>query len=133
MRTEALLIMKVLTSYYPILIGSVWRGNIRRGSDIDIEAFHNDPEALVGKLSAAGLKVLKAQSMNTTERGKTVFSYHIYAESSGGCPVEIVVRPFGEANRKRICDTFGDTIKGLNTQDLEKLIKECPTKRFFTS
>jgi hypothetical protein len=133
MRAEALQIMKVLASYFPVLIGSVWRGNIRRGSDIDIEAYHNDPEALVEKLRAAGLKVLRTQSMNTTERGEPVSSYHIYAESSGGYPVEIVIRPFEEANKKRICDTFGDTIKGLNTQDLEKLLKECPAKRFFAS
>ena len=36
MRQEALKIMIITEQHDPMLIGSVWRGTIRRGSDIDI-------------------------------------------------------------------------------------------------
>lgn len=44
MRKEALTLMKTLRAYKPILIGSVWRGTIRHGSDIDIVVRHDEPE-----------------------------------------------------------------------------------------
>jgi predicted nucleotidyltransferase len=130
MRTDGLKIMKVLRFSCPVLIGSVWRGNIRRGSDIDIEVFHDEPETLVELLKADGLKVLKAQKVTTTEHGKTWASLHIYGESLSGYTIEIVARPLEETGRKRTCDTFGDEIKGLRIHDLENLLKEYPTKRF---
>ena len=56
MRTEALRIMKILEKYSPVLIGSVWRGTIRRGSDIDIEVFYDDPEEIIPILNADGIR-----------------------------------------------------------------------------
>lgn len=47
MRIEALKLMKLLESYEPRLIGSVWRGTIRRESDIDIETYHDTPEKIL--------------------------------------------------------------------------------------
>jgi predicted nucleotidyltransferase len=44
MRKEALKIMKLLDRYCPVLIGSVWRGTIKHGSDIDIAVYTDDPE-----------------------------------------------------------------------------------------
>ena len=53
MRNEALKIMKLLDAYCPVLIGSVWRGTIRQGSDIDIAVYTDEPEEIV--------KILKAE------------------------------------------------------------------------
>src|SRR3954449_9119284 len=39
MRVEALRLMRKLARYRPRLIGSVWTGHVRRGSDIDIHVF----------------------------------------------------------------------------------------------
>ena len=133
MRSDALKIMKILRASCPVLIGSVWRGTIRRGSDIDIEAFNEQPEALIELLKVGGTKVLKTQQVTTNEHGKTCSSIHVYGESLGGYPVEIVIRPLEAAGKKRTCDTFGDEIKGLTIQDLEKLLKEYPAKRFLPS
>jgi predicted nucleotidyltransferase len=130
MRTEALRIMKVLAPYCPILIGSVWRGTIKRGSDIDVEAYYDEPEEVVAALKDGGLKILKTERMTTTEHGKTETSLHIHGESEGKNPVEIVVRTREEAGRKRKCDTFGDEIKGLTTQQLEKVLKVNPAQQF---
>jgi predicted nucleotidyltransferase len=130
MRTEALRIMKVLAPYCPILIGSVWRGTIRRGSDIDVEAYYDEPDEVVAVLKAEGLKIQKTERMTTTEHGKTVTSLHIHGESESKNPVEIVVRTREEAGRKRKCDTFGDEIKGLTAQQLEKVLKVNPPQQF---
>jgi hypothetical protein len=133
MRTEALKIMKILEAYCPVLIGSVWRGTIRRGSDIDIEAFHDEPEEIVTLLKSGGLKISRTDRMTVTEHGKTETSLHIHAESSGKHPVEIVVRTLEEAGRKRMCDTFGDQIKGVTVRELEKLLRENPAQTFLPS
>jgi predicted nucleotidyltransferase len=133
MRTEALKIMKLLKEYCPLLIGSVWRGTIRRGSDIDIETYHDEPEEIVLIIKAGGLKISSKERMSVTEHGKTETSLHIHTESSENYPVEIVVRPLEEAGRKRTCDTFGDQIIGLTIQELEKLLKANPAQTFIPS
>ena len=51
MRCEALKIMELLGACRPVLIGSVWRGTIRLGSDIDIAVYSDEPEEIV-KISA---------------------------------------------------------------------------------
>ena len=130
MRIEALKVMKMLEEYCPVLIGSVWRGTIRRGSDIDVEAHFDEPEEIVNLLNAGGIKISRTERMTVTEHGKTETSLHVHAKLSGQFPVEIVVRALDEAGRKRTCDTFGDQIKGVTVRELEKLLKEDPAKKF---
>ncbi len=133
MRREALEIMTLLKAYCPVLIGSVWRGTIRRGSDIDIAAYHDEPEEVSTLLREAGLKISRTERVTVNKQGKTEASFHIHAESSGKHSVEIVVRNLEEAGRKRTCEVFGDELKGLKTRELEKLLRENPTKRFLPS
>ena len=52
MRKEALRLMKLLEWFCPVLIGSVWRGTIKQGSDIDIAVYADDPEEIVNVLKA---------------------------------------------------------------------------------
>ena len=47
MRKEALKVMKLLDAYCPVLIGSVWRGTIKQGSDIDIAVYTDEPQEIV--------------------------------------------------------------------------------------
>ena len=56
MRKEALTVMQLLSGFCPVLIGSVWRGTIKRGSDIDIAVYGDDPEEIVNSLKAGGLR-----------------------------------------------------------------------------
>ena len=50
MRKSALTVMNVLKEYDPVLIGSVWRGVSRLGSDIDIIVYNENVEAINEKL-----------------------------------------------------------------------------------
>jgi predicted nucleotidyltransferase len=130
MRKEALQIMKILDAYYPLLIGSVWRGNIRKGSDIDIAVYADDPEEIVGLLKDRDVTVLKTAWTTVNKHGRTLASLHVHAETSGKHGVEIVVRASEEKEEKRKCEIFGDEIKGLKTKNLEKLLKSNATQKF---
>jgi predicted nucleotidyltransferase len=130
MRLEALKIMKILEAHKPLLIGSVWRGTIRRGSDIDIAVYHDSPSEIANLLKAKGVDVSKTEWTTVTKKGKTESSFHIYTETLEKQRIEIVVRSSEETSRKRKCEIFGDEIKGLSPRELEKLLKENPTQKF---
>jgi predicted nucleotidyltransferase len=130
MRREALEVMKMVKPFCPVLIGSVWRGTIRRGSDIDIAVYHDAPEEITSLLEDNGLKILRAERVTVTKQGKTEASLHIHAETPSKHGVEVVVRAAEEAGRKRKCEVFGDEIRGLRVQELEKVLKENPGQRF---
>ncbi len=133
MRTEALRTMKILKSYEPVLIGSVWRGTIRRGSDIDIAVYHDDPDCIVSLLKTKGSQISKAEWVTVTKKGQPEASFHVIVEAAGNPRIEIVIRGSEEARRKRTCEIFGDELKGLNIQELTKLLKENPTRQFIPS
>jgi len=133
MRKEALKIMKLLDAYCPVLIGSVWRGTIRHGSDIDIAVYTDEPEEIVKILKAERIKISKTAWTTVNKRGITLASFHIYAETSAKHGLEIVARSSEEAGKKRKCEVFGDEIKGLKVQELEKVLKTNPIQQFIPS
>jgi len=133
MRKEALNIMKLLDAYCPVLIGSVWRGTIRQGSDIDIAVYTDEPEEIVKILKAEGVRVLKTARTTVNKRGLTLESFHVYAETSALHGLEIVVRSREEAGKKRKCETFGDELKGLKIKELERVLYINPSQQFIPS
>jgi predicted nucleotidyltransferase len=133
MRNEALKIMKLLDAYCPVLIGSVWRGTIRQGSDIDIAVYTDEPEEIIKMLKAKDVGVLKTARTTVNKRGVTSESLHVHAETSFGHGLEIVIRSREEAGKKRKCQTFGDELKGLNIKELEIVLDTNPTKQFIPS
>jgi predicted nucleotidyltransferase len=129
MRKEALKIMKILEAFHPLLLGSVWRGTIHQGSDIDIAVYAETPENVVNALKANNFMVQKNVWETVNKHGKTLSSFHINGESEK-TEVEIVVRRLEEVGEKRKCEVFGDLIKGLRIPELEKVLKENPLKQF---
>jgi len=130
MRKEALKLMVILKKYGPILIGSVWRGTIRQGSDIDIAVYHDVPDEILNVLKESGIKISKTEWTTATKRGKPEASFHIYVQTASKQTAELVVRNSEEARHKRKCEIFGDEIKGLNIQELERLLTENPAQKF---
>jgi predicted nucleotidyltransferase len=125
--------MKLLDAYCPVLIGSVWRGTIRQGSDIDIAVYTDEPEEILKTLKAERVKILKTAWTTVNKRGITLASFHIYTETSAKHGLEIVARSSEEAGKKRKCEVFGDEMKGLKVQELEKVLKNNPTQQFLPS
>jgi predicted nucleotidyltransferase len=133
MRKEALKIMKILCVYSPVLIGSVWRGTIKQGSDIDIAVYADDSENIIEALKTTDVMVLKTTRTTVNKGGVTSESFHIYAETPVKYGLEIVVRSHEEGGKKRKCEIFGDEMKGLNIKELGKVIDGNPTKQFIPS
>ena len=130
MRKDALKIMALLKKYGPILIGSVWRGTVRHGSDIDIALYHDVPEEVLDFLEKHGFKTSKTEWTTETKKGKPEASFHIYVETSGTQTAELVVRSVEEAGRRRKCEVFGDELKGLKVEELERVLEENPGQKF---
>jgi len=129
MRKEALRIMKLLKAHCPVLIGSVWRGTIRKGSDIDIAVYHDAPDEVLS-LVKKSLKAANAEWVTVTKKGEPQASFHIHGNTTVDEKVEIVVRSAGEAGQKRKCEIFGDELKGLTIRELEEVLAENPVQKF---
>ncbi len=56
MRVEALRLMRKLARFRPRLIGSVWTGHVRKGSDIDLHIFSNNLPAVTSVLDEHGFE-----------------------------------------------------------------------------
>jgi predicted nucleotidyltransferase len=130
MRNEGLDVMRMLSPFCPVLIGSVWRGTIKQGSDIDIAVYTDDPESVVNALKAGGVKISKTAWTTVNKKGATLESFHIYAQTPTTHGLEIVARGSEEAGKKRRCETFGDELKGLNIKELERVLANNPTQQF---
>ncbi len=130
MRRQALEVMKFLGGFCPLLIGSVWRGTIKLGSDIDLAVYSDNPQEIINELTAQGVKISKKAWTTVNKHGLSQESFHIYAQTPSNYSLEIVVRAKEEAGKKRKCETFGDEITGLKTQELEKILQNDPAQKF---
>lgn len=123
MRRTALRVMRSLSRFTPRLIGSVWRGVARRGSDIDLIALarsHTEVEAALGEY------VIKEKGDVTFKGG--VHAYHLKLDMPPD-EVEVVVRDPAEYVEER-CDIFGDVKRGVTLPELERLLRVDPIRRF---
>lgn len=130
MRECALKIMRILKAYKPFLVGSAWRGTIHHKSDIDIVVYNDEPSIITEVLKQNSFKILKTEWVTVVKQGEVKNSFHIYLQVSNNGNVEIVVRNIEESNRKEKCFVYGGEITGLNIQELKKLLKQNPTKKF---
>ena len=129
MRGQALALMRLLSEYDPVLTGSVWRGTARRGSDVDINVYSSNPGEVESKLRSAGYSVESSKEEVFTQRGRTVRSTHIFV-ALDGAKGEVVVRLPEERGVAERCEIYGDVKKGLNLEELEKLMKTDPIRKF---
>lgn len=128
MRKQALQIMDKLEPFSTKVIGSVWRGTARKGSDFDITVYSENPETVVNIIKKEYGNVRTEYASKTSE-GATKRYLHIYL-SSPEYEVEIVVRSPEDINERRICETYGDHIVGLTKAQLRELLEKDPAKRF---
>lgn len=123
MRGKALALMKDLKGFSPRLIGSVWRGTARMGSDIDVVVLARSPSDLEAPLADYEIR----------ERGEVNFkggvhAYHLKIDL-GGDEAEVVVRDPAEYEEER-CDIYGDVKRGLTISELERLLRTDPIRKF---
>jgi predicted nucleotidyltransferase len=121
--------MDNLRLFRPKLIGSVWRGTARKGSDIDITFFSDDRVSVKNTIEEYYSNV-RTEWQSRTSHGVTTKFFHIYFDSLSGYTVEGVVRNSELIFDKRVCEIFGDVITGLTRNQLRKLVRTDPYKRF---
>lgn len=127
MRRAALAVMVHLRELEPRLIGSVWRGTARRGSDIDIVLYHESPTVVRERL-AERFKVTGVEHARFFSGGLPRRSTHIKLELSG-FGAEVVVRPPSEREPER-CEVYGDMKTGLGVAGLMRVLEAEPLRRF---
>jgi ribosomal protein L14E/L6E/L27E len=84
-------------------------------------------------LRRSGVKLVQAERVTVTKKGKREGSFHIYVELLDKEKAEIKVVQSSEASRKEKCDIYGDQIRGLNIKELERMLRENPLQRFVPS
>jgi len=130
MREVAIVIMKDLVDYNPVLTGSVWRGTARRGSDIDINVYSSEPEDVESLLVKKRYNLRESEEVKLVKGGRTIRSRHISIQLAEGPVAEVVVRPVEEMREEARCETYGDLKRGLKLPELEKLMRADPLRKF---
>jgi predicted nucleotidyltransferase len=130
MRKEAKEIMECLKDFSPRLVGSVWRGTARQGSDIDIITFSQDHLQVLRQLQKHSFKVSRSEQRSVTKEGIKESSFHIHIVFLSGDEAEIVVRSLTSLGKQERCETYGDIKTGLSLNQLAKVLKENPLQKF---
>jgi predicted nucleotidyltransferase len=115
--------MRRLASFSPRLIGSVWRGTARRGSDVDIVALARSTKEVEKALADYEIR----------EKGEVNFKGGVHAYQfkleAGGDEIEVIVRAPAEYTEDK-CDIYGDVKRGVTLPELERLLRVDPLRRF---
>ncbi|MBT6605217.1 hypothetical protein HOB36_09035 [Candidatus Bathyarchaeota archaeon] len=129
MREIALDVMRTLGELSPVLIGSAWRGTVRKGSDIDIVVYH--PNSIKVTQMLGKYLIIEAEQTQFIIDGMPRTSTHITMVIDEH-PVEVVVRPpeNREYYRDERCETYGDFKRGIGLRELEKLMSSDSLRRF---
>lgn len=129
LRKEALIVLRLLKGHKPRLIGSVWRGTARKGSDIDIEVFSSDPQTVI-EVITNHYQNSTVKDILKTDIGMTQRFLHIYFQLPSKYKVEIVVKSLERIKERRTCEIYGDIIVGLTPPQLAKILEENPNQSF---
>jgi len=130
MRGLALGLMRGLSDVKPVLRGSVWRGTARKGSDIDIDVYSNEPSEVKKLLEDSGY-IVSGSEENVAVSGRVMSrSTHIQVSLEDEIEGEVVVRPVEEHGLEARCEVYGDVKKGLRLPELEKLMNKDPLRKF---
>jgi predicted nucleotidyltransferase len=129
LRKEGLSLMRHLKDFSPRLIGGVWRGTARKGSDIDITVYSHSIKSILSFIGER-YRISKAEYSYKTTGGKTERYFHIYISLPSGDEAEVVVRDLRERSEKSRCEIYGDYVTGLTIEQLQKVLEGDPTEKF---
>jgi predicted HD phosphohydrolase len=119
MRLEALRLMRVLARFRPRLIGSVWTGHVRRGSDIDIHLFSDSLEAITAALEADGA-IFDVERKRVRKHGEERVFTHIHIQDR--FPIELTVYAADKAHYVFKSSVTGKAIERASVKDLEQFL-----------
>ncbi len=128
MRLEALWLMQLLHRFRPRLIGSVFTGHVRQGSDIDIHVFSDSVEAITAILDQQGM-VYDVERKSTRKDGEYRTFTHIHVQ--GRFPFELTMYASNKAHFVFKSSITGKAIERASIAELENfLCQEYPDLDF---
>ncbi|MAH07986.1 hypothetical protein CMI38_07095 [Candidatus Pacearchaeota archaeon] len=110
MREEALDLMSDLEEFSPKLIGSVWRGNVRKGSDIDLHTYSDNYKLIHKHLKDSHL----AEPFN---------DHYLLKGQSKNYPVNITVYPTRRKGETQSCNILRTPLTGFSIDELRELLE----------
>ena len=124
MRLEALHLMRLLRRYRPRLIGSVFTGHIRKGSDIDLHLFSDSIDAITLDLDSEGY-VYDVEKKQVRKNNEERIFTHIHIQ--GRFPFELTVYSSDQAHFVFKSSITGKAIERASIAELEQfLAKQYP-------
>ncbi len=121
MRIEALRVMRALRRFRPCLIGSVWTGRVRKGSDIDLHLFADSIKPITSELDFHGFD-FDIQFKRIQKNGERQLYKHIYI--SGRFPIELTVYPTNKTSFRFKCSITGKAIEQASIAQLEQFFEK---------
>ncbi len=120
MRIDALRLMRKLTRFRPRLIGSVWTGHVRQGSDIDIHIFTDSPALVTDCLDEHGL-MYEIQLKRIVKHNEERVYTHIHVEDR--FPYELTLYPEDKAHYVFKSSITGKAIERASIAELEAALQ----------
>jgi hypothetical protein len=124
MRVDALRMMRILEKYRPRLIGSVFTGHVRKGSDIDLHVFSDSVESVTGELDYHGFTYDTEYKRIVKNGERQVFKHvHVFDRY----PFELTIYPTNKLSYVFKSSITGKAIERASIPQLEQFLsKEYP-------
>ncbi len=120
MRVEALRLMRKLVRFRPRLIGSVWTGHVRKGSDIDIHIFSNGPSPVTAVLDENGMLYDVEHKRIVKFNEERVFTHvHVHDRFK----IELTLYPEDKVNYVFKSSITGKAIERASIAELESALR----------
>ena len=120
MRLEALRMMRKLARFRPRLIGSVWTGHVRRGSDIDLHVF-TDSLSLVTDVLDEHALAYDVQHKRIVKYGEERVFTHVHLDDR--YPFELTLYPEDKVHYAFKSSITGKAIERASIAELEAFLK----------
>lgn len=120
MRVAALALMVKLESFKPRLIGSVFTGHIRSGSDIDIHVFSDSIQSIMHELDFHGLRY-DVTRKQVRKNGESTTYQHIHIQD--GYEFELTVYPLNKQSYAFKSSITGKAIEKASIPQLIEFLK----------
>ncbi len=120
MRFEALRLMRKLARFRPRLIGSVWTGHVRHGSDIDVHIFSDSQAIVTDVLDEFGL-AYEVERKRIVKCGEERVFTHIHLHDR--FPYELTLYPEDKVHYVFKSSITGRPIERASISELEAALK----------
>lgn len=121
MRLDALRLMRKLARFEPRLIGSVWTGHVRKGSDIDLHVFSDGLSALTSALDDHGVPY-DVEHKRVVKHGEERIFTHVHVRDRH--IYELTVYPTDKIGYAFKSSITGQAIEKATIAVLERRLRE---------